>query len=109
MSAAAVHTLKVVPDPRHNGRELAIMAPVLPSWFKQRQCKAEEAGANQYRLTGPNLPEAFIRIEKADGGYRAVLRRAADGPDVLVSQQPLPTEYEAWGTAFEFYRGEVLV
>ncbi len=85
------------------------MALVLPSWFKQRQCKAEEVGPNLYRLTGPNLREAFIRIEKADGGWKGGLRQTADGPDVLVSQEPLPSEYEAWNTAFEFYREEVLV
>jgi hypothetical protein len=85
------------------------MALVLPSWFKQRQCKAEEAGPGTYRLTGPNLRQAFIHVEKVDGGWQASLRFAADGPDAIISQAPLPTEYEAWSTAFEFYREEVLV
>lgn len=85
------------------------MALVLPSWFKQRQCKADEAGPATYRLSGPNLREAFIRIEKVDGGWRAALRLAADGPDAMASREALPTEYEAWSTAFEFYRAEVLV
>jgi hypothetical protein len=85
------------------------MALVLPSWFKQRQCKAEEVTANTYRLTGPNLREAFIRVESVVGGWKAALRTAADGPDVLASHDPLPNEFEAWSAAFEFYRAEVLV
>src|SRR2546425_367822 len=63
--AAGVHTLKGCRDLRGIGGGGANMALVLPSWFKQRQCKAEEAGPNTYRLSGPNLREAFIRIEKA--------------------------------------------
>ena len=36
-----------------------------PFWFKQRQCKAEPAGDNALHVTGPNLPETFLRIERA--------------------------------------------
>src|SRR5437764_3016056 len=95
--------------PWRNGGDFAIMALVLPSWFKQRQCKAEEVGPNLYRLTGPNLREAFIRIEKVDGGWKAAMRLTAEGPDVLVSQEQLPTEYKAWSTSFAHYREDMSV
>ena len=60
------------------------MQPILPFWFKQRQCKAEPAGSeNMLKVSAPNLGEAFIRIEQADNGrWRAAIRLTAEGPDV---------------------------
>ncbi len=52
-----------------------------PFWFKQRQCKAEPAGDDTLRMTGPNLAETFLRIEPAGDHWRATLRLTADGPD----------------------------
>ena len=79
--------------------------PVTPSWFKQRQCKAEPAGDNVYRLTGPNLPEAFIAIRSGDGGrWAAALTRAADGPDLEATPVEFEKPWQAWEAAFELYR-----
>ena len=85
------------------------MAVILPTWFKGRQGKAEPAGEQTYRLTGPNLREGFISIRRAEGGWYAGLRFAADGPDAEATREPLPTEYEAWEAAFELYRTAVVV
>ncbi|HYT87233.1 MAG TPA: hypothetical protein VEL76_00805 [Gemmataceae bacterium] len=86
------------------------MTPILPSWFKQRQGKAEPAGTDTYRLYGPNLREAFLSVRRADNGqWSAALRYAADGPDAITTQPVLPTEYDAWEAAFELYREEVVV
>jgi hypothetical protein len=86
------------------------MALITPFWFKQRQGSAEPAGENTYRLTGPNLREAFISIRRADDGrWAAVLRHAADGPDVAATEPVIDTEYEAWEAAFEIYRSHVVV
>ncbi len=55
------------------------MEPILPSWFKQRQAKAEPAGDNIWRLTAPNLPEAFVRISQAPSGqWWGALRLSAE-------------------------------
>jgi hypothetical protein len=63
------------------------MQPILPSWFKQRQGKAEPAGDSTYRLTAPNLGEAHISIRQAaDGRWSAALRLAAGGPEVAVTE-----------------------
>lgn len=86
------------------------MALVTPMWFKQRQGKAEEAGENTYRLTGPNLREAFIRIRQgADGLWAASLHYAADGPAVAATEAEIATPYDAWEAAFEIYRNQVIV
>ena len=47
------------------------MEPIPPFWFKQRQCKAEPAGPNAVRVTGPNLGEVFLRIEPVGDRWRA--------------------------------------
>ena len=81
-----------------------------PFWFKQRQCKAEPAGGEDtYRLSGPNLGEAFIRLLPADGGWRAALRLTADGADAAVTDEALPSRRAAWDAAFELYRTAVIV
>ena len=87
------------------------MEPSVPFWFKQRQCKYEPAGAdNQLKVTGPNLGDAFLRIRQADNQrWQAIFRRAADGPDEVVSDADIPGPREAWDAAFELYRQNVIV
>jgi hypothetical protein len=86
------------------------MEPTLPFWFKQRQCKAEPAGGpNVLRVTGPNLAEAFLRIESVGDRWRAALRLAADGPDASYTDAELKTPKEAWEAAFELYRVRMIV
>ena len=85
------------------------MVLVTPMWFKQRQGNAEEAGQNTYRLTGPNLRDAFISIRQADNGlWAASLRYTADGPEVAATKPEIATAYEAWEAAFEIYRNHVI-
>jgi hypothetical protein len=86
------------------------MQPILPSWFKQRQCKAEAVGTETYRLTGPNLAEHFLAIRKNDNGlWSAALRRTADGPELAATEASFKTPGEAWEAAFELYRLHVIV
>jgi hypothetical protein len=86
------------------------MELILPSWFKQRQGKAEPVGPDTYRLTGPNLPDAYLGVRRTeDGRYAASLRFGPDGPEAASTQQPIDTLYEAWEAAFELYRSEVIV
>jgi hypothetical protein len=86
------------------------MAPVPPFWFHQRQGKMEPAGTDTYRLTGPNLAEAFIGIQAADSGqWRPVFRQASDGPDLAEGAPARSTPREAWEAAFELYRIHVVV
>jgi hypothetical protein len=81
------------------------MALVTPFWFKQRQGKAEEAGPNLYKITGPNMKEAFLGIRQGDNGrWHAFVRHQADGPDVAATTESRTTPYEAWEVAFEMYR-----
>ena len=57
--------------------------PTVPTWFKQRQAKADPAGTDTFRLTAPNLGEAFITIRKGENGrWAGALKSTADGPDV---------------------------
>jgi hypothetical protein len=86
------------------------MEPIQPFWFKQRQGKAEAAGPDAYRLTAPNLREAFISIRQdSEGHWGAALRLAADGPDVAVTTTAYNSRGEAWDAAFEMYRRELIV
>jgi hypothetical protein len=81
------------------------MQPVLPSWFKQRQGKAEPAGENTYRLIAPNMGEAFIHIQPSStGDWSAHLRETADRPDLASTADDFPSPVEAWEAAFELYR-----
>jgi hypothetical protein len=91
-------------------RVARFMEVVTPSWFKQRQAKAEPAGANTYRLFGPNLPECFLSIRRGPNGkWYGALRYEADGPDVAVTDAVFERDYEAWEAAFELYRVQVIV
>ncbi len=86
------------------------MPLVTPFWFGQRQAKAEEAGPNAYRLFGPNLPESFVSIRRAENGkWLAAWRLQADGADQKITEPVFDTEYDAWEAAFELYRTEVIV
>jgi hypothetical protein len=61
------------------------------------------------RVTGPNLGEAFLLIEKGDNGlWKAGLRLAAAGPDVAATAAEAATEKQAWDAGFELYRLHVI-
>jgi hypothetical protein len=86
------------------------MPPVPPFWFVQRQAKVEPTGTNTFRLTAPNQGEAFIFVERADNGqWSAGLKNAVDGPVVVTSGPIWDSEEDAWASAFELYRNEVVV
>lgn len=87
------------------------MTPIFPFWFKQRQCKAEQASdENTLKVSGPNLGEAFIGIAKADNQqWRAFLRTSADGPDVAATEPEFANPTDAWEAAFELYRTGAIV
>ncbi len=86
------------------------MSLITPSWFKQRQAKAEPAGPHTYRLAGPNLQEAFLELRKTDNGkWMGVLRLSADGPEVAATEAKFDRPYEAWEVAFEMYRQRLVV
>lgn len=86
------------------------MPIVTPFWFKQRQCRHESHGDDRtLRVTGPNLGEAYLRVEPRDGTWLAALRLAADGPDVATAVAEEPTESAAWEAAFELYRTQLIV
>jgi hypothetical protein len=86
------------------------MALITPFWFPARQGKSEEVGPDTYRLTGPNLREAFISVHQDNPGrWSAHLRLEKDGPDVGATGPDFTTVYDAWEAAFELYRKEVVV
>lgn len=86
------------------------MEPTLPSWFKYRQGKAEAAGENTYRLTAPNLREAFVSIRRGENGcWSGTLRLAADAPEIAASAPEFEQPDDAWSAAFELYRNHVVV
>ena len=79
--------------------------PVPPSWFKQRQGKAESAGPELYKLTAPNLPESYIGIHRADNDrWSAFLRPAPDAAALAVTDPEFVLATDAWEAAFELYR-----
>ena len=83
--------------------------PVPPFWFGQRQCKLEPV-EDGYRVTGPNLAEAFISIRSTENGrWVPVFRLAKDGRDLAQTHQELATPQEAWEAAFELYRIQLIV
>jgi hypothetical protein len=87
------------------------MAVTVPSWFKGRQGKAEEAAPNLLRLSAPNLNEWHLGIRRSDTGrWITFLRTSADGPDtVAVELDRDVSEYDAWDAAFEVYRNHVII
>ena len=86
------------------------MSPIIPFWFKQRQCKAEATGVeNMLKLSGPLLPDAWIYIRPEGDHWIAGLRLSPDGPDVSVANGESRSEKQAWEAAFELYREQVIV
>ncbi len=86
------------------------MAVTVPSWFKGRQGKAEEAGPGLLKLSAPNLQPWFLGIRRLDDGHwHAFLRSAADGADEVAVELEAMPEWEAWEAAFEVYRNHVIV
>jgi hypothetical protein len=87
------------------------MTPILPFWFKQRQCEAEPVeGEETLKLTGPNVREAFIAIRQEESGrWAASLRLAGDGEEVASTPPECESPQEAWMAAFELYRTHVLI
>jgi hypothetical protein len=87
------------------------MQPVVPFWFKQRQCKVEPAGDdNSVRVSGPNLGEAYLSIGRAENQlWRGILRLAPDGPEVSATPPELESPQDAWEAAFELYRTHLIV
>jgi len=84
--------------------------PTPPFWFKQRQGKIEPVEGDLYRLTAPNLAEAFIALRPAgEGRYQPVLRLAREGPDVATGSHALECPEDAWEAAFELYRNYLVV
>jgi hypothetical protein len=77
----------------------------LPYWFKQRQARSEDLGRGQWKITGPNLPEAVIGVRMLDNlKWQAFVRPAPDAPEIAQSEPILPTAREALAGAFELYR-----
>jgi len=86
------------------------MSLILPSWFNQRQGKAEAAGEGTYRLSAPNAKPALISIHHGNNGqWSAALRLADAGPVVASTEPEFPRPEEAWEAAFELYRRQVVV
>jgi hypothetical protein len=84
--------------------------PVPPFWFGQRQCKLEPLEDGSYRVTGPNLAEAFIGIRPREyGRWAPEFRLAKDGPNLAEADAELATPQEAWDAAFELYRLSLIV
>ena len=85
--------------------------PILPFWFKQRQCKAEAAGdENTLKVSGPNLGEAFIGIAQGDNRlWRAFLRGNPNEPDAATTEPEFANPADAWEAAFELFRTITIV
>src|SRR5437660_3588579 len=84
--------------------------PTLPFWFRLRQGKVEPAGPDTYRLTAPNLAEAFIAIRQAESGrWVPALKQSSTAPDLPETNEDFATPQEAWDAAFELYRVHVVV
>jgi hypothetical protein len=85
------------------------MTPTFPFWFKQRQARAEAVAENYYRVTGPNLREAYVGIRQVDNRWQAFLRFTQDGPDAATTEPRFSTPQDAWDAAFELHRNGVVL
>lgn len=87
------------------------MPPILPFWFKQRQCKAEPAGdENTLKVNAPNFGEVFLGIAQGENKqWRAFLRAGAAGPDTAATEPEFATPSDAWEAAFELFRTKAIV
>lgn len=89
---------------------MTAVQPSPPSWFKGRQGTAEPAGENLYRLTAPNVSEAYIGIRLGStGAWSGFFRRSADSPDEAVTAAEFENSQDAWQAAFELYRRHMIV
>jgi hypothetical protein len=81
----------------------------VPSWVKGRQAKVEPAGQGIYRVSGPNLPEAFVGVRMTDDlRWQGFLRSTADGPEIAVATSTQPNARDALFAAFELYREQMI-
>lgn len=86
------------------------MSLVVPSWFKQRQGKAEPVGDLIYKLSAPNTRPAFVTVRPdGNGQHAAAVRETADGPDLDATQPIFANTFDAWEAAFELYRRAFIV
>lgn len=86
------------------------MSVLRPSWFAYRQGVAEEVNPQLYKLTGPNLREMYIGIEReANGCWDAFVRAAPDGANLAATGPKHPNERDAWHAAFEIYRNVEII
>ncbi len=83
--------------------------PILPFWFKQRQCKSDPVDDHTLKVTGPNLGTAYLQVRQDNGQWLGALRLEAGGPDVATAEAQYPNEQSAWNAAFELYREQVIV
>jgi hypothetical protein len=78
----------------------------VPFWIKQRQAQVEDLGGGQWKITGPNLPDAVIGVRMGDNlSWQAYVRAAPDGDALESTDFELPTARDALAAAFELYRG----
>jgi hypothetical protein len=86
-----------------------VMEPILPSWFKYRQGKAEKIDDHAYRLSAPNLGPAVIAIRQGDNGrWAAVLRPDGEAAELAATEAEFERPGEAWEAAFELMRQHVV-
>jgi hypothetical protein len=85
-------------------------SPYLPFWFRMRQGKAEPAGRERYRLSAPNLNDAFIGIQQLqDARWVPTLQLSEDGPNEAGMSDEFDDPQDAWEAAFESYRQRLVV
>ena len=84
--------------------------PIIPFWFKQRQCKLEpQADGRTLKVSGPNLREAYLSVRAVSPeSWEAALRLDPAGPDVATAAAEEPSEKSAWNAAFELYRTHII-
>jgi hypothetical protein len=81
----------------------------IPSWVKGRHATVEPVGQGQYRVTGPNLPEAIVGARMTDNlRWQGFLRTAADGPEIAVATSTQSNARDALFAAFELYREHMI-
>jgi hypothetical protein len=81
----------------------------LPFWIKQRQATVEAVGQGEYRVSGPNLPEAVIGVKMTDAlRWQGYLRANADAPDHAAVTATQGTARDALHAAFELYREHMI-
>lgn len=81
----------------------------LPFWFKQRQAKADEVAAGTYKVTGPNLPEAYVSVRIGDNlRWLGAVSKDKDGAPLCSTEAEFPGAREALVAAFELYRTTII-